>query len=812
MKKYVQTAVAVLLFLAGAITIYYLLVQGGVVPAGGDTMCHVYKGNVLYDSIKNGDWYPLYDQYWYNGVQMMRYWAPLPVYFLALCQGIMGGDCILGYDFFVAAVFFLGALAWLYIGVKRNRMVLGAIFGVLWFFMPNNLFALFHEGNLPRSLSMIFLPLFVHFLLQYLYEGDKKALKWVIPVFTGIVLCHTGYAGMIVLAVLLFLLVYRIVMGKTGRPVPAIISMVIPFLLIGIWLLPSLIGGITNTDSSQVMKTFFQDALISLNPLRRLQNDFREYYFGLSAMLIAVFGVLCSYKKNVVCFITGILIFLCTTTSAYALLSKLPGSQYLWMLRFISIALCFILFGLFYWDKLKKPLLVVCMALLVLDVIPSFPLLYDGAGETTSREALDVFSHGHQLTKAREITKQRMAVMDESSLAATGAYMSTDYDGDRVAQTFGAGWQSAATAKNISLLNESMDTRNYNYLFDRALEMGNDTVLVYKNLLKYPDEDVEKVIAAAKERGYELVEERSLDLLFHIDTYDSFGTICQYSGLGIGTSAPNVSLANPDVEIGKSNNINDYTWEELTKYKVLYLDGFTYDNKEDGESLLKRVAAAGVRVVINGDGIPINEQSQNQEFLGVTCHSIKFQNGYPILYGDKNEVSTKLFDSEYTDWTTVYFTGLKTVTGTFYDNGLLLDFMGKTEDEIYFVGLNVNYHTLLTHDEATQEIFDELTDNRLNPVPDRQIVPLQVEVGQDEITIQSDYDNVNTSLACHDNFVTEDKTDEPHNLLKVAKGTTRIELEYPYLPEGLLMTLGGIVALVAFFVWLDRKRDINAGN
>ena len=240
----------IMLYLMAAIAIAYVIRIGGNYPTGVDTMCHVYKGDVLYHAIRQGNWYPLYDRFWYNGVQMMRYWAPLPVYFLAFCQAIAGGVDLEGYLVFVSLVFYLGALVWLYIGIRKNRFVLGAFMGGLWFFMPNNLYALFVEGNLPRSLSMVLLPLFIYFVSEYLFENNWRSLIRAVPVFVGIALCHVGYAGMIALAMLLFLLVYRILYHRTGKCIPVIISIILPFMIIGIWLYASLKGGITSTDSS----------------------------------------------------------------------------------------------------------------------------------------------------------------------------------------------------------------------------------------------------------------------------------------------------------------------------------------------------------------------------------------------------------------------------------------------------------------------------------------------------------------------------------------------------------------------------------
>ena len=74
--------------------------------------------------------------------------------------------------------------------------------------------------------------------------------------------------------------------------------------------------------------------------------------------------------------------------SMYPVLEKLPGSQYLWMLRFISIALCMILYSFLLWDTLKKTFIWVCCLLLVADVIPSVSLLYSGMGTQTAEENL----------------------------------------------------------------------------------------------------------------------------------------------------------------------------------------------------------------------------------------------------------------------------------------------------------------------------------------------------------------------------------------------------------------------------------------
>ena len=164
MKKNAGIVLAMILYAFLAVGIVFVIYIGGTYPVGADAMSHVYKGNVLYHNISQGNWYPLYDNLWYNGVQMLRYWAPLPVYFSAFCQFLAGGSDINGYLIYISLVFYGGALVWLYIGIRQQRIMLGTFVGVLWFFLPNNLYTLFVVGHLGRALLMVFLPLILYFI------------------------------------------------------------------------------------------------------------------------------------------------------------------------------------------------------------------------------------------------------------------------------------------------------------------------------------------------------------------------------------------------------------------------------------------------------------------------------------------------------------------------------------------------------------------------------------------------------------------------------------------------------------------------
>lgn len=789
----------ILLYAAAAIGIIYLVKLGGKYPVGEDAMGHVYKGSVLYDNLKHGNYFPLYDQFWYNGVQMLRYEGPLPVYFMAGCQALTGGNDLNSYLLFVGLIFFLGSLPWLYIGIKKKRLLMASFWGPLWFFMPNNLYALFVEGNLPCSLSMIFLPLFIYLVYEYLFEKKWPAAVKIVPVFICIALCHVGYAVMIAFAMLIFLFFYRFLYKQKGRCLPVFFSLVISFLFIGLWLYASFKTSKT-LDSTETIDVFSQHVGISLNPIRRITHDFKDFYFGVSAFVLAIFGAVCGKVKERVGLWTTIVLFILTTATMYPVLEKLPGSQYAWMLWLV--ALCLVMFCFLIWDTLRKWLFILFCVLLVIDIIPSLPLVFSGKGKITAEKRLEQEVKEQLIDQVRNLTKQRAAFFDAGDLGSRAQYLLTDYDNGAVQNMFGMNPQTASTTYNLQRLDEALSGEYYTYLFDRSLELGTDTILIKID----SSADINSINRGAELSGYKLAASNEKFLLFHIETSNNFGTQCQYNGIGIGRSATALALADPDIEESDSVNLSDYTYEQLSKYKLVYLSGFTYDNKKEAEQLLMKLSKNGVLIMIDASGIPIDEHTQKQEFLGVTCHSILFNNGYPILHTPDGELDCDLFHPDNSEWLTVYLSGLDKSTGYINEADEKLDFIGTVKNNnIYMIGFNLPYHYALTHDETVGDLLQAIVGDRLRAHPDRRLVPLEIEYDTNKITLHSEKDNVNTSLAYHDIFKGSQKISAKKNLMYIQAGTTVIQMQYPYFKEGLIMSIAGIVLFILFFIWVYKK-------
>jgi uncharacterized membrane protein len=93
-------------------------------------------------------------------------------------------------------------------------------------------------------------------------------------------------------------------------------------------------------------------------------------------------------------------------------------------------------------------------------------------------------------------------------------------------------------------------------------------------------------------------------------------------------------------------------------------------------------------------------------------------------------------------------------------------------------------------------------------LPYRKIVPLTIRYKKDVITIDSPGGKVNTTIAYQDNFRSKQKIQNIDNLLTVKERHTEIDVVYPYLIQGILLTLFGMLGILALMRMLKGKRGV----
>ena len=256
--------------------------------------------------------------------------------------------------------------------------------------------------------------------------------------FAAITFCHIGSTIILVAVLLVYLLVYCKV-NKEWKTMGSVLFCVVSgMMLSGIWMMPSFHGSGAGGSNNQVMEGFFQDAFVSLNPMPAW-NGQTLFYFGLSLFVLCLLGMFLGNKQTLPGFATGMIIFLLTTNSAYDILSKMPFSSYLWMMRFVSTSLAFVMAAFLLWRGLKKKFLLLLCLILVLDCVPTVRYLHSGsANELTVEEKNDIRGEEMLMNQAKAVTNQRMTVFDLSGYGAFAPYYAAGVE-RKVPYMFGAG-------------------------------------------------------------------------------------------------------------------------------------------------------------------------------------------------------------------------------------------------------------------------------------------------------------------------------------------------------------------------------------
>ena len=806
----IELVMPIVILLSLTLLAFFVVVyvsNSGIYPSGIETMYEVHRGDFIYRNWLNGVWFPEYDPDWYNGIELLRVEPPLVPYVLALCQLFMKGNEYIGYLLFIIILLILGCTCWYIVGMRENRPVLGWIMGILWFFMPTNLYTLFGEGNLGRAMVNSLLPLLLFYVSNYLMYGSWRIIPKLIIVFSVIALSSLNYSGMIFIASFIYMTVYLVV-NKTGRRYRRLlVALCLPFAIIGIWLFNALKTGAIDFGVAESMGNYFQSIFLSLNPFYRTAVSTDVYYYGIATFLISIFGVLCAKRTQIPGFVTSVFILILSTNLFYPLLSLMPSPRFLLMLRYLSIASGLVLLSLLQWRTLKRKLLVGCLIFLVIDALPSLWFIKGNADGKDPRERYSQIMEETLIDDAKEVTEQRLAFLDGGELGSTAAYIISNF-GKELMSTYGYGWQGAATKRNITQLDLALRDGYYPYLFDRMLQLGNDSVIIKKSLLLSEDEGTTygRLKNAAELSGYYVFSENDNYIFFHQDIEGSWGTTEKYKAIGIGDAAATLSLAYPTIEETEEYNLNHYTFDELAKYDVIYLSEFTYDNLSEAEELIRRLADNGNQIVILADGIPENRENRMKTFLGLTCNLIRFKNSYPELETvDYGVLDCDLFPMSYANWTCYYVSGLDKVLGTLTDAGAEIDFYGTVyNDNIHVLALNIPLFFYLTEDSSIGKIMYDVMIMEPGTMPERVVTPMDIKYYPTEMSIECK-DLINTGLGMQDSFKSVRPMISKNYLMAIEDGTTVIRYKYPNFWWGFTISFLGVALTILYTIYLKRR-------
>ncbi len=668
-------------------------------PWASDTLGHVVKAEYLRAQMARGHLYPNIFPGWYMGVQMLRYYPPLP-YYLLVGLTALSGDSVVAANWYIVLCALVGGLTWL-----PYRRWLGWLpataGGALYTFLPDNVRVALAEGNLPRVLATALLPPATYLLLRAL-DGERPARVGLSLCLATIVLTHAMMAAIYAACgALLILICWAWRAARSRYALSGIIALALGVLLSGWWLLPSLTGGITELDRQAMTEALAVFPLTTyLNPTLRLTNP-EVVYPGAALLLAATVALFVRQGRDgrsVALTLSGLFGVLISTPGFNALFNALPMHNLFWPLRFIGVATFYLLLALMWrlrhWTWGTRPWQPVLLLLLLADGVPSLRLIH------LRPLRPDIVAVADRLA---DLNGWREATLDFSRLGSAPSYFFTAVGGRE--QVYGWAYQGARTARNVAALNDALRRGYISYVLDRLTLFGTDDVLLL-HAAPIPSD----LPTALGEVGFASAYRGQDTTLYHRDgaprAYEA-----RWPALGIGRGAQNLSFIFPQMIVGGSELVDDYSAEELATYDALFLSGFGWHDRHRAESLVERAARAGVRVLIDLTGVPDDPMAREPHFLGVWGEKITLGRGPLRIIGEGETFTLTPFDAGFPLWQAHAPQGLDVEVWHHEYLGAQSAVLGYNvygTGRVWFVGLNLPYHALLTRDPVVVKLISHV--------------------------------------------------------------------------------------------------------
>ncbi len=299
----------------------------------------------------------------------------------------------------------------------------------------------------------------------------------------------------------------------------------------------------------------------------------------------------------------------------------------------------------------------------------------------------------------------REATLDLSRFGSAATYILGN--GTNREQVYGWAWQGSTTATNIVAMNTSLEVGFYPYLADRLVEMGATHLIVRRGVA-----DEEKLLPELSKAGY-TENWRSSEAIVLTASGGPYILRTEYDGIVIGKFAPNWTKIFPSLAMGKSYQIDAYTYQELEQYKSIVISGAGWADRTKAEELMAKLASAGKTILVDLEGLPEDVLSKRPVFMGVSGEPVLIYRAPEVFApgADQPVGALQAFAETHYPWKALTPQGMDQITYQFPHLGENVSVLGSrttSSGVIWFVGANLPYHAYLTGDPLALEIISKV--------------------------------------------------------------------------------------------------------
>ncbi len=719
--------------------IFFVLQRTELFRNTEEVYIHLGKARYLLSQLKQGIISPIYMKSWYDGYMMFMHSEPLTYYLLALMGFLFGSNMIAGYVATLSIVFCVTVCGFTFLGRVYDKAQIGFLSGILWFTMPEISRHYLITGDIKVLVALSFLPFCFAYIAKYFQNrGRFMALKIIVSMWL-MVLADLSIAIVAFIGIFIIFTVKVFYIKEDKKLIMTAGCMLMALGLSAGWLYSAYKNG----------------------SIPEFYTNNNGYYVGITAFIILAACLFFAYKQIRMYALIGIL------AGVFALY-RLPVAV---IIMYLSVA-----FILLEWKKCNRKVLI------ALIVILGFSNVYRMQAVLHTRDT-SLFEENERIKgaviQAESVTNDNLLYLDIDKEATYPGYYMVSHGKDIIFSNKSSMKYNVIT-DNIQMLKYAVYTKRFDYIFDRSIEMGCDSILFNLKGLIISQQDRQKLDQASEKYGFKLMDGslKQKYLIYHKDINRDMGNITEYKGLAIGKSSRNVSLIYPYFENGESNNLDDYSVEELSHYKKIYLSGFTYKKLKDAEKKVLQLEQQGIDIYIDMDSVPADPLTNRQKFLGVTAQTISFKNNFPeFTYKDRKIVPIKFY-KDYHEWNTVYVENMDQVDGYCVMAGRILPYAGTKLDHIHFMGLNILYHVIEANDVTIQFILDDFFQLEEGTGPRRKLRNVDISYEFDRVVVKSNEDHMIVPISYQKVFQGSKKIKNVNNMLMVQKGTTVLTFDY----------------------------------
>ncbi len=597
-------------------------------PYTVDGLGHMTKVVYIAQQLAQGhipSWFP----YWYNTSTTTQYYVPFSYYIMAfiyyLTQNVM-----LTYKIFCAAVMAIGGFGVWVLCYKKIGRVCG-LFGIIIFcFQPFLLNSLYVQGFVAQGPIIAMMSWYLLAVLSCAKKPNRCNFSASTILMILIILSHAMHAFMVFLTTFVVFLIFLLLKKVQFRNLIITgITVLLAGLLTAFW---SLVGS-TQLENAGVPYLLPEASFTNTANFNWFLPDQGMYYFSIiSTALIAIsilvyFNMSIFKKNNEDCKYYGLAaIILSVVTIVFSFGMNLPGFQLLPLssslvagriltYTAVSAAIAAAYFVKMLWGIKKVKILIRPIVLLII---------------AASLWEMQPYSEQYEVIEADyyNSTAEYMDVVNSNF--NKGRYQwygpinsSESFFPVQLDYNLSDGWNIEGTVHNQELWNNNiaLSTDCADYTLKQIVFWNVRYLLINNKYQALIDE------LAKSELDFEKAALREEATLYVSDLQPSYYLKDSRNALAISSSTQGFNIEYPNFILGRSEDISEYPFKELSKYKLVYIiepDINTRSKKLKFEAKVTELVNAGVTVLIE----PV--VTKNFDVFGVTIKD-ESCNSSPVL-------------------------------------------------------------------------------------------------------------------------------------------------------------------------------------